>query len=262
MGSVTGGGMYKLNDVVTLTATPESGYDFHKWSDGNMENPRTITVLESTTLTAEYVLTNSPVDGYEQGYGYIDLRLPSGTLWASYNVGAIKPEDYGDHFAWGETTTKEIYDWSTYTYGNSTSQLTKYCIISSYGKDGFTDNKTVLEATDDAATANWGGTWRMPTKAEQDELRTECTWAWTTLNGVNGYRVMGPNGKSIFLPAAGYRLDTSLYDAGSYGYYWSSSLFSDNLSNAYGLYFSGGNRGTSSYYRYYGLSVRSVCSPQ
>jgi hypothetical protein len=117
----------------------------------------------------------------------------------------------------------------------------------------------VLDPEDDAATANWGGAWRMPTKAEQDELRNNCTWTWTTQNGVNGYKVTGPNGNSIFLPAAGYLVGGALNLAGSGGYYWSSSLYTDGPSGAYYVYFSSG--GVDWYYgnRYYGFSVRPVC---
>jgi hypothetical protein len=131
---------------------------------------------------------------------YVDLGLS--VKWATCNVGATKPEEYGDYFAWGETTPKDAYDWSTYKWCNGgPSTQTKYCTNSSYGT---VDNKTTLDLSDDAACANWGGSWRMPTRAEQDELRNNCTWTWTTQNGVNGYKVTGTNGNSIFLPAAGY----------------------------------------------------------
>lgn len=168
---------------------------------------------------------------------FVDLGLS--VKWATCNVGATKPEEYGDYFAWGETQPKSIYNWSTYKYCNgSSTSLTKYCTDSSYGT---VDNKTILEAADDAARANWGGSWRMPTKAEQDELRNNCTWTWTTQNGVNGYKVTskksGYTNKSIFLPAAGCRRGSSLYDAGSYGYYWSSSLYTDGPISAYYLGF-------------------------
>ena len=133
----------------------------------------------------------------------IDLGLPSGIKWASCNVGATEPWEYGGYYAWGETEEKSNYDTSTYKYCNgSYFSMTKYCTSSSFGT---VDNKTTLEPGDDVAHVKWGGSWRMPTKAEQDELRNNCTWTWTTLNGVDGYRVTGPNGNSIFLPAAGFR---------------------------------------------------------
>ncbi len=185
---------------------------------------------------------------------YVDLGLS--VKWADRNVGATKPEEYGDYFAWGETEPKEVYDWSTYKWCNgSETTLTKYNSSSSYGT---VDNKTQLELSDDAARANWGGSWRMPTDAELTELRENCTWTWTTQNGVNGYKVTGTNGNSIFLPAAGCRYDSSLYYAGSYGDYWASSLSTDYPSNAYYLLFSSGYVGWSDYGRYYGQSVRPV----
>ena len=160
----------------------------------------------------------------------VDLGLS--VKWANMNVGASKPEDYGDYFAWGETKPKKNYDWSTYTLCNgSSSTMTKYCNSSSYGT---VDNKTTLELVDDAAHSNWGGTWRMPTNEEWSELSTNCTWTWTTQNSVKGYLVKGPNGNSIFLPATGWRSKENLFgiigDApNDYGYnctYWSSSLYS------------------------------------
>ena len=190
---------------------------------------------------------------------YVDLGLS--VKWATCNVGASKPEEYGDYFAWGETQPKETYDWSTYKWCNgSYDTQTKYCTDSYYG---IVDNKTQLELSDDAARANWGGSWRMPTHEEQEELRTQCTWTWTTQNGVYGYKVTskksGYTNKSIFLPAAGCRDDSSLSSAGSYGYYWSSSLYPDYPYGAYELYFSSDD--VDWYYdgRYYGQSVRPVC---
>lgn len=200
--------------------------------------------------------------GTENGYGYVDLGLS--VKWATCNVGASKAEEYGDYFAWGETTTKDTYSWSTYKYCNgSSSTLTKYCNKSSYGNNGFTDNKTQLDLSDDAARVNWGGAWRMPTDAEWTELREQCTWTWTTQNGKNGYKVTskksGYTNNSIFLPAAGYRYDSSLYLAGSYGDYWSSSLDTGIPYYAWSVYFYSSNVYRSSYYRYRGQSVRPVC---
>ena len=184
----------------------------------------------------------------------VDLGLS--VKWATFNVGATKPEEYGGYYAWGETEEKEIYDWSTYKWCNgSYDTMTKYCANNSYG---IVDNKTVLDLEDDVAHVKWGGDWRMPTKAEQDELRNNCTWAWATQNGVYGYRVTGPNGNSIFLPAAGFRYGTDVYDRGDYGYYWSGSLSNNNNYYAYYLYFDDGSYGRSSFSRYYGLSVRPV----
>ena len=186
---------------------------------------------------------------------YVDLGLS--VKWADRNVGATKPEEYGDYFAWGETAPKEVYEWSTYKWCNgSETTLTKYNTVSSRGT---VDNKTTLELSDDAARVNWGGSWRMPTEAEQEELRANCTWTWTTQNGVNGYKVTSKsNGNSIFLPAAGYRNDSSLVSAGSYGYYWSSSLYTDTPSQAWGVVFFSVYVVRYSSSRCYGQSVRPV----
>ena len=197
--------------------------------------------------------------GTENGHEYVDLGLS--VKWATCNVGASTPEGYGYYFAWGETQTKSTYNESTYKWCNgngSYDTLTKYNTNSSYGT---VDNKTTLDLSDDAARANWGGSWRMPTSAEQDELRSNCTWTWTSQNGVNGYKVTSKsNGNSIFLPAAGYRNGSSLNHAGSYGNYWSSSLCTGSPIQAYDLYFN------SSYVGWYftifrdpGFSVRPVC---
>ena len=133
--------------------------------------------------------------------------------------------------------------------------MTKYCTNSSYG---VVDNKEILEPEDDVAHVKWGGDWRMPTRAEQDELRNNCTWEWTALNGVNGYRVTGPNGNSIFFPVVGYRDGTNIDYAGSIAYYWSSSLNSDRDFSACNLYFKEGYFDWYYYSRYYGRSVRPV----
>lgn len=214
---------------------------------------------------------------------YVDLGLS--VKWATMNVGASSPEDYGDYFAWGETkgykSGKTVFSLDTYKYylttktpdttdkdgftilGTTTSGYTKYVTsakASSYGYDGFYDNKTVLDPADDAATANWGGSWRMPTEAEQDELRNNCTWEWKELKGVKGYKVTGSNGNYIFLPAAGCRYGSSSSYVGSYGYYWSSSLFSGNSDGAIYLHFGSSYVGWDYYYgRFSGQSVRAVC---
>ena len=192
----------------------------------------------------------------DAGHEYVDLGLPSGLKWATCNVGANNPWEYGGYYAWGETEEKSNYDWSTYKWCNgSYDSQTKYCTDSYYGR---VDNKTILDPEDDVAHVKWGGTWRMPTFDEQKELLNKCTWTWTTLNGVNGYKVTGPNGNSIFLPAAGYRLGTEVYNRGSYGFYWSSSLYSDYSGYAYDLYFNSGVHYWYDYGRCNGRSVRPV----
>ena len=196
----------------------------------------------------------------ENGHEYVDLGLS--VKWATCNVGANSPEEYGDYFAWGEVEPKEVYDWSTYKWCNgSYNSLTKYNTSSGYGS--VVDNKTVLEAADDAATANWGGAWRMPTDAEMTEILEQCTWTWTTENGVGGYKVTsnkeGYTDKSIFLPAAGYRVDSSLDAAGS-GYYWLSSLGTVCPELAHDLYFTSSDVDSyNDYNRCYGRSIRPVC---
>ena len=181
---------------------------------------------------------------------YVDLGLPSGTLWATTNIGATSPEDYGDYFAWGETTTKS--DWETYFDVDDDFSFKKY-----YNNGGLTE----LLPEDDAATANWGSEWQMPSDDQIDELynNSYTTAEWTTQNGVNGYKITSKsNGKSIFLPAAGFRAGTSLDDAGYNGYYWSRSLGTGNSSYAYGLGFFSHNIYGYGYYRLHGRSVRPV----
>ena len=187
-------------------------------------------------------------------YEAVDLGLS--VKWATHNVGATKPEEYGGYYAWGETEEKEDYSWSTYKWCNgSEDTLTKYCTSSSCGA---VDNKTVLDPEDDVAHVKWGGDWRMPTTEEQRELLDNCTWEWTTQNGVNGYKVTGPNGNSIFLPAAGYRNGTDVYLRGNYGYYWSGSLRRYYSYYACNLVFYGYSYDWSNSNRYCGQSVRPV----
>ena len=194
---------------------------------------------------------------------FIDLGLPSGLLWATCNVGADNPEDYGDYFAWGETQPKDTYNWSTYQYCNgSYNTLTKYCNNSSYGYNGFTDNLTTLQPEDDAATANWGNGWRMPTKEEWQELYQNTTHTWTTQNGVNGRLFTASNGNCLFLPAAGYRGYSFFYSEGSHGYYWSSSLYTDYPYYAWHFVFVSDIGYMSNLYRAYGQSVRPVRTTQ
>ena len=186
----------------------------------------------------------------------VDLGLPSGTLWADRNVGADTPEAYGDYFAWGETDPKDFYIWSTYEwYNGSYGTMTKYCCNKSLGT---IDSKKTLDLEDDAAYVNMGADWRMPTSTEQRELLDNCTWTWTTQNGMNGCKVTGPNNNSIFLPAAGYRVNGLLNQESYYGYYWSSSLLEILTSDARELYFYSSAYDTDYRPRYYGQTVRAV----
>ena len=189
----------------------------------------------------------------------VDLGLS--VKWASFNLGATRPEEYGDYFAWGETEPKENYSWATYKWGNPDA-LTKYCTKSSQGYNGFTDNKTVLDPEDDAAAVALGGSWRIPTNVQLDELLTNCTWTWTSQKDINGYLVTGPNGNSIFLPAAGGWSNTTLYDVSSFGFYQSSSLYASldagYPEGAYWLDFQADKIYVRGSNRNKGLSVRPV----
>lgn len=181
-------------------------------------------------------------DGEIVGYSYVDLGLPSGLKWATCNVGAALPEEYGGYYAWGETSTKSAYyDSNCETYGKDISDIS--------GNVQY-----------DAATANWGGSWRIPTKNEMEELVDHCEWEWIQLNGVNGAKIIGPNGKCIFLPAAGYRYGVYPYSDGNGGKYWTSTPYDGNSGNAsYSLDTSDGFEDVwNNTIRYYGMSVRPV----
>ncbi|MBR3472762.1 MAG: hypothetical protein IKH22_09310 [Prevotella sp.] len=245
--------------VLTITA-----------SENTSTNSRSATVtVTAGALTRTVTVTQggkSSGGTAPAGVEAVDLGLPSGTLWANMNVGAEQPEDYGDYFAWGETTgygadtnDGHSFDWSTYKWCNGyTNTMTKYCNDSSYGYNGFTDGKTELDLEDDAAYVNWGAAWRMPSKAQIDELRTNCTWTWTTKGTVNGYEVTGANGNSIFLPAVGYRSDSTLNGVGSHGDYWSRALVESGPYHAWDLYFFSSHFDALTYYRCNGQSVRPV----
>ncbi|MBR5918801.1 MAG: leucine-rich repeat domain-containing protein, partial [Prevotella sp.] len=193
------------------------------------------------------------------GHEYVDLGLPSGTLWATCNVGAEKPEDYGLYFAWGETkgytgdtSDGRLFNWDNYKWGKKDA-LTNYTD---------SDGKIELYAADDAATANWGEGWRMPTLEEIYELLENTTSEWMELNGVSGRLFTAENGNSIFLPASGYRSGGSLGNVGSLGYYWSSLLYGSNPARAFNLYFLSDEAGRSDGSRCFGLSVRPVISKE
>ena len=230
------------------------------WKNG-VYTAHPLSSIDSITFAAPSNPNDKPNDA-PNDVTAVDLGLPSGTLWADRNVGADSPEDYGDHFAWGETKPKTTYDWSTYKWCNSSSDsLTKYCANSTYGYNGFIDNKTTLEPFDDAATANWGAKWCMPTYDQHSELRRECTWTWTTLRGTKGYKVTGPNGNSIFLPTTGFCYGSNLYYFDSNAYYWSSSLDWGRSSDAYYLHFYSDGHAQNIVYRSYGQTVRAVVNP-
>ena len=216
-----------------------------------------ILLLSVIIVVGGYLLFAAEEDQGISTQQKVDLGLS--VCWAGWNVGASSPEDYGGYYAWGETEEKDYYKGGTYKWckgSDDSMSMTKYCTSSG---DGTVDNKTVLDPEDDVAHVTWGGSWRMPTRAEQDELREKCTWTWITYKGVDGYKVTGPNGNSIFLPAAGYRYGTGDYSRGGGGYYWSSSLHSYHSDNAYSLSFCSGSHVWYDDYRYSGHSVRPVC---
>lgn len=221
----------------------------HVWQDGKKTD---YVVTEVDSVTFNKMMHN--------GHEYVDLGLPSGTLWATCNVGANKPEEYGDYFAWGETEPKSTYTKANYKWfsNGDDHNITKYNYDSSYG---IVDNNNTIDLSDDAAHMNMGGDWRMPTLAELDELRNSCKWTWTTKNGVNGCKVTSlTNGNSIFLPAAGNTHNNSLEYASNYGFCWSSTLITATYPlPAYGVYFGEDVVYRSYYDRYFGLSVRGVC---
>ena len=208
--------------------------------------------INDTDNDVVVIIASWPSTGYENGHEWVDLGLS--VKWATCNVGASSPGDYGSYFAWGETSSKSSYSWSNYRWCNgSYDNLTRYNTDSSYGT---VDNVNLLNSWDDAARANWGGSWRMPTKSEFEELLKNCTRSWTTQGG---YRFTSKkNGNSIFLPAAGHRYGAEFNFVGSYGYYWSSSLNSDNPNNAWGLNFGSTSGSMSSSSRLNGFSVRPV----
>jgi len=199
---------------------------------------------------------------------YVDLGLPSGTLWATRNIGANSPKEFGDHFAWGETkgykSGKTEFTWSTYKWSKGDkNKLTKYCDKTHFGNNGFTDNKTELDLEDDAAYVNWGSNWRIPSLEQQNELREKCTWKWVTYKGTSGYVVKGSNGKSIFFPAAGLYEELALNEANS-GWYWSRTLYTsnpgypDHPEYARRLHFSNNIINGTFVSRYVGLTIRPV----
>ena len=220
---------------VTVTATPDAGFELYGWFVGDSKTPAstdliyTFAVDKNVKLYAEF---RRSLNRHE----YVDLGLPSGLKWATCNIGADAPEKSGAFFAWGETEEKGDYSWNAYKFYNAADYtVTEYCVRPRYG---VVDQKTVLEAEDDVANVKWGASWRMPTWAEQEELYNSCTWEWTTLNDVPGYKITGPNGNSIFLPVTGYKNDDKTYNKNG-GYYWTSTLIDKTCLCAYYMIFDG-----------------------
>ena len=260
-GDVNGNGEVNIADVNAVfdIILGKTGYT----ADADVNNDGEITIADANEII-DIILGNG---SSQSDPGYVDLGLPSGTLWATCNVGAESPEQYGDYFAWGETQPKDVYSWENYQWCNGTEySLTKYNNSSDYGH---VDKKMELDPDDDAAYVNQGPSWRMPSLEQIQELCNCCTWKWFQLNGVNGQLVTGPNGKSIFLPAAGGR-SSQLYNTGVSSYYWTRTLCSrDTLTiesagpgQAYIQFFRSGEWEVWYSSRYVGNTVRAVRAPQ
>jgi hypothetical protein len=223
-------------------------------------------ILPNVSLTVDNnVVHYNPyvVDPYN-GHAYVDLGLPSGTKWATMNVGATSETDYGLYFQWGDTqgyTASQVgsgegqkaFTWNDYKWtedGGST--MSKYT-----GSDG--DGKTILDLEDDAVAVAWGGSWKMPTAEQCQELIDNTNNEWTTVNNVDGYKFTNKtdSSKYIFIPAAGGAENGSIHDVGSIGFVQSSSLYSSNVnsSSCLSLLSIVGVYGS---YRYGGFSVRGV----
>ena len=227
-----------LKEIATSTFTRDSYY-FGNWNtkaDGtgiSYSNGQQLMISKNITLYANWKAA------IENGHEFVDLGLPSGALWATMNIGATSPEKTGNKYAWGETTTKSTYNWKTYKFCTFYTNSSLY-YMNKYSRSG--DCKTVLELVDDAARVNWGGQWKMPTSGNFEELCEKCTWTLTTLNGTNVYKVTGPNGHSIYLPATKY---------------W-SCILGDYEEQAYCLSVSN-NSGVTSVNRCADLAIRPIC---
>ena len=241
---------------------------------GNAVITATATDGSDVQAACEVTVVRDPDSyGTSDNHEWVDLGLSSGTLWATCNVGASRPEEYGDYFAWGETEPKEYYDWSTYKWMNE-GQSNEFEINKYVEADGNTnacwykddvfigDGKTELEPEDDAATINWSGNWQMPTKEQRDELFSECVWTWTTQEGISGSLFTSKrNGNSIFLPAAGYLHGSSVISAGGLSYYWcrDRSILIHGNNGAFALnFYSGGVNTDGQGYRWCGHAIRPV----
>ena len=205
---------------------------------------------------------NNKPDSEDNVYEYVDLGLS--VNWATFNIGATKPEEFGDYYAWGETETKTDYSWESYKWCNgSANTLTKYCDNSEYGN---IDNKYLLDPDDDVAHVKWGGKWYMPTIEEIGELMDKCSWILETRGNIEGLKVTGPNGKSIFLPSAGFYsgtelIESEMFENSNEGYIWSSNRGNNNFSHCF--FYSGADGRdmlcSNTCYRYLGFPVRPVC---
>ena len=247
-------------NFVEIVATPADGCTFLGWYVGDLgilvseEERFVFTASEDLTFVARFKGLFD-TSGAINGHHYVDLGLS--VKWATCNVGASNLEDYGGYYAWGETEEKENYAWSTYKWSTGVfNSITKY---NHYFMSGVVDNKDVLDSEDDVAHVKWGGGWRTPTYAEFTELCNLCTWQWVTVKGINGYRVTGPNGNSIFLPAAGCCSESVVELRGNNGYYMTNLNDKGACNYSYALRFINGSYSNISFDRSQGHSVRPVC---
>ncbi len=249
MGTVSGGGSYQATQIATLGATANEGYRFIRWTDGVLDNPRTVIVTGAAAYTAVFEAIPA---------GWVDLGLPSGLLWTECNLGATAPEQYGNYYAWGETTTKSTYNWDSYkyhTYVEGALHMTKYVP---------SDGLTTLLPEDDVATQLLGPEAHIPTVTEWLELLAYTTVTNETLNGVAGRRFTSTvNGKSFFVPYTGYKTGSSTASPGSCTYFWTSTVSPSYVGQAVDIYIHdsyaglyGGN--TNGEGRYYGFPIRAV----
>ena len=249
------------NEMVTLLEKMDSRFQ------DIIHNNRLKRVNERVVVSVNDYLgnkeqNNTAIYGTENHHDWVDLGVS--VKWATCNVGASTPSDYGNFFAWGETSNKISYSWTTYKHcKGSYETITKYCDDINYGNNGFTDGISKLEPIDDVAHVKWSGSWRMPTAAEFQELMDNCSWAWTTLNGVNGYAVTGTKpgytDNTIFLPAAGFCSNSETKNVGTSGGYWTSSHGSDYPGSAVYFSFVSDGKGLNNGTRSYGDCVRPVC---
>ncbi len=246
------GSCYSLESVYVKPLTPPSITP--AYGSGSLFSSTSCPVYVSPSSVSSYknaVGWNELASRIEPWYAQpeaIDMGLS--VKWASFNVGAIVPDDYGEYYAWGETMKKASYDWNSYVFGKQDA-LTKYT------KE---DGKEVLDPEDDAAHVKLAGTWRMPTSAEFEELRSKCTWTWTTIEGVVGSLVTAQNGNSIFLPAGGSKYQSGISSVGLNGHFWTSSLYhSENATTvAWEFYVDEIDPRKIGSWRYNGNTIRAV----
>jgi uncharacterized protein (TIGR02145 family) len=247
-------------DVTRFSTTSRT--EMKRWMAQMEDEGKTVTVTYDSNTNTYNGIAYATAPHPQQNW--VDLGLPSGLLWAKCNVGATTPEDYGNYYAWGETQTKSEYSWYTYKHGIGYNYLTKYCNATNFGYNGFTDTLTILESGDDAATTTLDSNAHIPTESEWDELIQYCSGEWTTLNAVYGYRFTGPNGNSIFLPAAGQHdsSGSTVIGDGEWGEYWSANLNTQYPCTAIDFHFTLYNGETMAGMRYderpHGLTVRAV----